>query len=128
MCLRTRVLTIPITARSAIFLRDQNSRQKAWRRKSSARLWFTGFELASTNRTKACDKGCRSRLRLYYRQRSIMPDLLVKIDAVEKIFPGSKKPALAGLTMGIRSGRVTGLIGPDGAGKTTLMRLLAGLL
>jgi ABC-2 type transport system ATP-binding protein len=28
----------------------------------------------------------------------------------------------------IRTGRITGLVGPDGAGKTTLLRLMAGLL
>ena len=36
--------------------------------------------------------------------------------------------ALNGASCGIRAGMVTGLIGPDGAGKTTLMRLCAGLL
>jgi len=36
--------------------------------------------------------------------------------------------ALAGITASIRSGRITGLVGPDGAGKTTFLRLLAGLL
>jgi len=36
--------------------------------------------------------------------------------------------ALRGLTATIRRGVVTGLVGPDGAGKTTLMRLMAGLL
>ncbi len=36
--------------------------------------------------------------------------------------------ALAGVDVQVRPGRVTGLIGPDGAGKTTLMRLAAGLL
>lgn len=36
--------------------------------------------------------------------------------------------ALDGVTIRVRHGRVTGLIGPDGAGKTTLMRLAAGLL
>ncbi len=38
------------------------------------------------------------------------------------------QPALAGLSAEICPGRVTGLVGPDGAGKTTLIRLLAGLL
>jgi ABC-2 type transport system ATP-binding protein len=36
--------------------------------------------------------------------------------------------ALDGVSCTIRPQRVTGLIGPDGAGKTTLMRLCAGLL
>lgn len=36
--------------------------------------------------------------------------------------------ALADISFQISSGKVTGLIGPDGAGKTTLMRLAAGLL
>jgi len=36
--------------------------------------------------------------------------------------------ALRGVGFQVRSGVVTGLIGPDGAGKTTLMRIAAGLL
>ncbi|MGE0858262.1 MAG: ATP-binding cassette domain-containing protein [Gammaproteobacteria bacterium] len=36
--------------------------------------------------------------------------------------------ALEAVDMRLVAGRVTGLIGPDGAGKTTLMRLAAGLL
>ncbi len=36
--------------------------------------------------------------------------------------------ALTGVSLSIRPGQVTGLIGPDGAGKTTFMRLAAGLL
>jgi len=36
--------------------------------------------------------------------------------------------ALAGIDMQVRRAQITGLIGPDGAGKTTLMRLLTGLL
>jgi ABC-2 type transport system ATP-binding protein len=42
---------------------------------------------------------------------------------------GSRRiQALDGVSFAIRPGVVTGLIGPDGAGKTTLMRLAAGLL
>jgi len=37
-------------------------------------------------------------------------------------------PALDGIAADIRPGLVTGLVGPDGAGKTTFIRLLAGLL
>lgn len=36
--------------------------------------------------------------------------------------------ALSGVDAGIRRGVITGIVGPDGAGKTTLMRLIAGLL
>ncbi len=37
-------------------------------------------------------------------------------------------PALDGVSAAIRPGRITGLVGPDGAGKTTFIRLMAGLL
>jgi ABC-2 type transport system ATP-binding protein len=57
-----------------------------------------------------------------------MPDTVVRLENLGKQFPGTKHPALAGLSAGIRAGIVTGLVGPDGAGKTTLMRLIAGLL
>ncbi len=40
---------------------------------------------------------------------------------------GRQLPALTDVSFSIQPGRVTGLIGPDGAGKTTLMRLAAGL-
>ena len=41
---------------------------------------------------------------------------------------GRTVTALEQVDMNVRSGQVTGLIGPDAAGKTTLMRLAAGLL
>ncbi|HEY7726533.1 MAG TPA: ABC transporter ATP-binding protein [Anaeromyxobacteraceae bacterium] len=37
-------------------------------------------------------------------------------------------PALAGLSFAVRPGELYGLVGPDGAGKTTAIRALAGLV
>ena len=49
-----------------------------------------------------------------------------------KVFPGKKgQPdtcALSGVTLAARAGEMTALIGPDGAGKTTFMRLVCGLM
>ena len=53
-------------------------------------------------------------------------DAAVVIEGVDKHFGDIK--ALRGLSARIHYGRLTGLVGPDGAGKTTLMRILTGLL
>ncbi|MBK1698170.1 ATP-binding cassette domain-containing protein [Rhodovibrio salinarum] len=52
----------------------------------------------------------------------------LSVDGLEKRFGQRGDPALAALTAQAKTGQITGVIGPDGAGKTTLMRLLAGLL
>ncbi len=58
------------------------------------------------------------------------PALALRLDAIRHRFRLGKREVLAldGVTAEAAIGRVTGLIGPDGAGKTTLMRLVAGLL
>src|SRR6201981_1757774 len=53
---------------------------------------------------------------------------LVKIHGLVKRFAPKGRPALDQMEADIRRGEVTGLVGPDGAGKTTLIRILAGLL
>ncbi|MCZ6831382.1 MAG: ATP-binding cassette domain-containing protein [Gammaproteobacteria bacterium] len=50
----------------------------------------------------------------------------VEIERVIKRF--DEVEALVGISARIESGRLTGLVGPDGAGKTTLMRMLAALM
>ncbi|HSH26656.1 MAG TPA: ATP-binding cassette domain-containing protein, partial [Wenzhouxiangella sp.] len=50
----------------------------------------------------------------------------VVIDGVAKHF--GEVEALRGFSADIHYGRLTGLVGPDGAGKTTLMRIMTGLL
>ncbi len=59
-----------------------------------------------------------------------MNDTALSLDGVRKTFLSGRREitALDGVGVRVKSGSVTGLIGPDGAGKTTLMRLAAGLL
>jgi ABC-2 type transport system ATP-binding protein len=56
--------------------------------------------------------------------------VVLELRGVRKQFAsgGRTLTALRGVSLGVGRGRVTGLIGPDGAGKTTLMRLCVGLL
>jgi len=42
-------------------------------------------------------------------------------------YPGSEQPVLKNLDCGIRRGQLVGIVGPSGAGKTTLVGLLLGL-
>ncbi|MBU4262794.1 MAG: ATP-binding cassette domain-containing protein [Proteobacteria bacterium] len=51
----------------------------------------------------------------------------VAIQGLSYTFGNNQPPALDNLSAVIRPGAVTGLVGPDGAGKTTLIRLMAGL-
>lgn len=59
-----------------------------------------------------------------------MTDPVIAIADVVKRFAsgGRAVTAIDGLSVQIRGGQITGLVGPDGAGKTTLMRLITGLL
>ena len=57
-------------------------------------------------------------------------DSVIILEGVTKYFATGKRKiaALQNVDMFVRRGIITGLIGPDGAGKTTLMRLSTGLL
>jgi len=57
------------------------------------------------------------------------PCVLRAVGLTKSFVTGTRQvTALDGVDLSVHGGRVTGLIGPDGAGKTTLMRLAAGLL
>jgi ABC-2 type transport system ATP-binding protein len=53
---------------------------------------------------------------------------VIAIDRVTKRFAGQTAPALDALSANIEARKITGLVGPDAAGKTTLIRLMTGLL
>ena len=55
---------------------------------------------------------------------------LITVNGLIKTFPSPRGlvTALDKISFSLKKGSITGLIGPDGAGKTTLMRLLSGLL
>ena len=55
-------------------------------------------------------------------------DDAISLSEVTHRFPRASAPALDRVSARMPAGRITGLVGPDGAGKTTLMRLMAGLL
>jgi len=52
---------------------------------------------------------------------------VARAEGVVKRF-GEGEAALDGVAISIAAGEITGLVGPDGAGKTTLIRILAGLM
>lgn len=58
----------------------------------------------------------------------IIPPQLAAVEIVGVTKRFGHVEALRGITASILPGRLTGLVGPDGAGKTTLMRLMAALL
>jgi len=57
-------------------------------------------------------------------------EALITVNGLTKTFPSPRGiiTALDKISFSLKKGSITGLIGPDGAGKTTLMRLLSGLL
>ena len=53
---------------------------------------------------------------------------IISLDNISKSFNKGKAKAIDGVTLDIEEGEFFGLIGPDGAGKTTTYRLLTTLL
>ncbi len=57
-------------------------------------------------------------------------DSAIELEGIVKRFSPDKSvpAALSTISATIKRGTITGLVGPDGSGKTTLMRMIAGLL
>ncbi len=52
----------------------------------------------------------------------------IRLEHLEKRFPGQTEPAVADLTMDIPQGEIVILVGPSGCGKTTTMKLINRLI
>jgi len=53
-------------------------------------------------------------------------DMAISVEGLSKSF--GKTRALDGATLSVKRGEIFGILGPDGAGKTTMMRIIAGLM
>lgn len=51
---------------------------------------------------------------------------MIKLTNIEKHF--DQVAALRGISLNVQAGEIFGLVGPDGAGKTTLIRIMTGIL
>jgi ABC-2 type transport system ATP-binding protein len=58
----------------------------------------------------------------------VSDETLVTIQNVSKMYDNQAPHAVENIIAKIRKGQIVGVVGPDGAGKTTLIRLMAGLL
>ncbi|MCU0355116.1 MAG: ATP-binding cassette domain-containing protein, partial [Cytophagales bacterium] len=52
---------------------------------------------------------------------------LLSVHDLHKTYPGQAAPAVQGVSFSLHKGEVLGLVGESGGGKSTLLRLIAGL-
>jgi phosphonate transport system ATP-binding protein len=60
-------------------------------------------------------------------QRTCTDDLLIRLSGLSKTFPAAPSPVLDTLSLDVRAGEFTVLLGASGSGKTTLLRSIIGL-
>jgi putative spermidine/putrescine transport system ATP-binding protein len=57
-----------------------------------------------------------------------MSDAYLQLTDIVKRYPGTDRPAVSELSIGVKRGEFISLLGPSGCGKTTALRLVAGLI
>ena len=57
-----------------------------------------------------------------------MADSIIECRGLTKYFPGKAEPALNAVNLAIPKGQIVGLLGPNGSGKTTMIKMINGLL
>ncbi len=57
-----------------------------------------------------------------------MPILALEAENLVKAYKGGGRPAVGGISFAVAPGMVFGLLGPNGSGKTTTVRILVTLL
>ena len=53
--------------------------------------------------------------------------VVLQAHGIDIRYPGQARPVLAGFDLGVRAGEVVAVLGPSGVGKSSLLRVLAGL-
>ena len=57
-----------------------------------------------------------------------MPDAMIRLESVTKVFPGSTTPAVKDLSFEVSQGEIAVLVGPSGCGKTTTLKMINRLV
>jgi osmoprotectant transport system ATP-binding protein len=57
-------------------------------------------------------------------QESNSENVMIRLENLTKVFPGTEEPAVDSLSMDIYDGEIVVLVGPSGCGKTTTMKMI----
>jgi PrtD family type I secretion system ABC transporter len=85
---------------------------------------FLGFRKAMDRLTKVLDAVPSEEERMTLPE----PKGFLEVENLVLLLPGTDKPVLQGVSFKVAPGKGLGIIGPTGAGKSTLARVLVGLL